>query len=463
MSEDQRTAQQWTVKVDGTELKKLGSGESVEIGRKPLRPLADDGFARLDIMDTNKSMSKRHAIVSVDAQGNASVRDLKSTNGSFVVADNGQLMRLPADEDFKLPSTPMTLQFGDVRVTFERDSVSAMPESESTASAPVSNLFSYAVSDEASQEPDAADMSVDDILNLRAGEPTALFNARNVANRVNLMQRSERQSFAPVRSNEPDYGDLPSVSLVQHNDVVDNAPRDLFADAAAEADAVAEQQAAEEGAKKNAAEKEKPAMLPESQLRTQVIAGNDVEHDTIPVSKLFSARPSKPIIVALPDTSDMPEQQAEKTHEQRNEIAEQSGTNPIQPEEAAQRADDERFRPHNTEQPQIVSEPTPDETSVFKPAFEPGSVFDRVAKGELAKQEQTIEVDGLTSDDAKRTDDFTVQFEMARHPELLPFLAMNPSLYDDLYAWLGALGNADIDAALSHNPGYAEYRKAVGK
>ena len=40
---------------------------------------------------------------------------------------------------------------------------------------------------------------------------------------------------------------------------------------------------------------------------------------------------------------------------------------------------------------------------------------------------------------------------------------MNPSLYDDLYAWLGALGNTDIDAALSHNPGYAEYRKAVGK
>ena len=74
----------------------------MEIGRKPLRPLADDGFARLDIMDTNKSMSKRHAIVSVDAQGNASVRDLKSTNGSFVVADNGQLMRLPADEDFPL-------------------------------------------------------------------------------------------------------------------------------------------------------------------------------------------------------------------------------------------------------------------------------------------------------------------------------------------------------------------------
>lgn len=148
VSEDQRTAQQWTVKVDGTELKKLGSGESVEIGRKPLRPLVDDGFARLDIMDANKSMSKRHAIFSVDAQGNASVRDLKSTNGSFVVADNGQLMRLPADEDFRLPFAPMTLQFGDVRVTFEHGSEHAVPETENNASAPVSNLFSYAVSDE---------------------------------------------------------------------------------------------------------------------------------------------------------------------------------------------------------------------------------------------------------------------------------------------------------------------------
>ena len=469
VSEDQRTAQQWTVKVDGTELKKLGNGDSVEIGRKPLRPLVDDGFARLDIMDANKSMSKRHAIFSVDAQGNASVRDLNSTNGSFVVADNGQLMRLPVDEDFRLPFAPMTLQFGDVRVTFEHGSEQSVPETENNASAPVSNLFSYAVSDEVPQEPDAADMSVDDILNLRAGEPTALFNARNVANRVNFMQHAEHQSFAPVRSNEPDYGDLPSVSLVQHNVVADNTPRDLFADA------VAEQQAAEEAAKKNAAENEHEANQPESvqevALPTQTATGNETEHDTIPVSKLFSAHPSKPIIVALPaEENNMSEQQTEASHEQSNEIGEQSATiveqtndeTPSQEETALQQADDERFRPHAT-QSQVASEPSPDETSAFKPVFEPGSVFDRVSKGELVKQEQTIEVDGLTSDDAKRTDDFTVQFEMARHPELLPFLAMNPSLYDDLYAWLGALGNTDIDAALSHNPGYAEYRKAVGK
>jgi hypothetical protein len=40
---------------------------------------------------------------------------------------------------------------------------------------------------------------------------------------------------------------------------------------------------------------------------------------------------------------------------------------------------------------------------------------------------------------------------------------MNPSLYDDLYAWLAALGDKDIDAALSRNAGYEEYRTAVGK
>ena len=86
-----------------------------------------------------------------------------------------------------------------------------------------------------------------------------------------------------------------------------------------------------------------------------------------------------------------------------------------------------------------------------------------MSQGGFAQAEQSVEVDGLTSDEAKRTGDFTVQFEMARHPQLLPFLAMNPSLYDDLYAWLAAQGNSDIDAALERNEGYQEYRKAVGK
>mgnify|MGYP000508086905 FL=1 len=102
-------------------------------------------------------------------------------------------------------------------------------------------------------------------------------------------------------------------------------------------------------------------------------------------------------------------------------------------------------------------------TGVHTPVFEPGSVFERVAKGELKAQEPAVEVDGLTSDEAKTTQDFNVQFEVARHPELLAFLAMNPYLYDDMYSWLAARGEADIDEALSHNKGYQEYREAVGK
>ena len=84
-------------------------------------------------------------------------------------------------------------------------------------------------------------------------------------------------------------------------------------------------------------------------------------------------------------------------------------------------------------------------------------------QGELKAQEPAVEVDGLTSDEAKTTQDFNVQFEVARHPELLAFLAMNPYLYDDMYSWLAARGEADIDEALSHNKGYQEYREAVGK
>ena len=104
-----------------------------------------------------------------------------------------------------------------------------------------------------------------------------------------------------------------------------------------------------------------------------------------------------------------------------------------------------------------------DSTGVHTPVFELGSVFERVAKGELKAQEPAVEVDGLTSDEAKTTQDFNVQFEVARHPELLAFLAMNPYLYDDMYSWLAARGEADIDEALSHNKGYQEYREAVGK
>ena len=96
-------------------------------------------------------------------------------------------------------------------------------------------------------------------------------------------------------------------------------------------------------------------------------------------------------------------------------------------------------------------------------AFEPGSVFQRVSSGSLNASRPRIEVAGFTSDQARTTADYTEQFEMARHSELLGFLAMNPSLYDDLYAWLASQGDKDIDAALARNDGYRDYLTTIGK
>ena len=130
---------------------------------------------------------------------------------------------------------------------------------------------------------------------------------------------------------------------------------------------------------------------------------------------------------------------------------------------AAGVADQQPAAETETAQQSVSEASDTDSTGVYTPVFEPGSVFERVAKGELKAQEPAVEVDGLTSDEAKTTQDFNVQFEVARHPELLAFLAMNPYLYDDMYSWLAARGEADIDEALSHNKGYQEYREAVGK
>ena len=91
------------------------------------------------------------------------------------------------------------------------------------------------------------------------------------------------------------------------------------------------------------------------------------------------------------------------------------------------------------------------------------SIAKGACEGRLAAAEPKIEVNGYTSDQAKTTEDYTEQFAIANCEELLPFLAMNPLLYDDLYNWLEDQGKSDIDAALENNEGYKSYRKAVGK
>ena len=464
------TVSEWTVKINGVDRISVKPGESVEIGRKPLRPLADDGNTRLDVADQTKSMSKRHAMFTVKSNGTASVRDLGSTNGSYVVRENGDLLRLPANTEFLLPASPMRMQFGDVPADFIRlDDPVAKP-----LDLKVPDLFGYAVH-EAPQEPDAADMSVDDILDLRAGEPTAIFSADNVRRKVDELELGSLNITQPVTKN-----DEPAI------------PRDLFADALA--------QHAEQETERKTQQAMDSVVLPKQQTEPEsstvapaskhsrisgIVPVDAIAHAVVKHSPSTSEPAVASAAVVESDAAAGASKSAEnvQSEDTQPEIAQpataQSETDQpaadvpddqqrtaaeaYQESTAAGVADQQPAAETETAQQSVSEASDIYSTGVHTPVFEPGSVFERVAKGELKAQEPAVEVDGLTSDEAKTTQDFNVQFEVARHPELLAFLAMNPYLYDDMYSWLAARGEADIDEALSHNKGYQEYREAVGK
>ena len=442
---------EWTVKINGVDRISVKPGECVEIGRKPLRPLADDGNTRLDVADQTKSMSKRHAMFTVKSNGTASVRDLGSTNGSYVVRENGDLLRLPANTEFLLPASPMRMQFGDVPADFIRlDDPVAKP-----LDLKVPDLFGYAVH-EAPQEPDAADMSVDDILDLRAGEPTAIFSADNVRRKVDELELGSLNITQPVTKN-----DEPAI------------PRDLFADALA--------QHAEQETERKTQQAMDSVVLPKQQTEPEsstvapaskhsrisgIVPVDAIAHAVVKHSPSTSEPAVASAAVVESDAAAGASKSAEnvQSEDTQPETAQPATAQSETDQPAADVPDDQQPAAETETAQQSVSEASDIySTGVHTPVFEPGSVFERVAKGELKAQEPAVEVDGLTSDEAKTTQDFNVQFEVARHPELLAFLAMNPYLYDDMYSWLAARGEADIDEALSHNKGYQEYREAVGK
>ena len=445
------TVSEWTVKINGVDRISVKPGECVEIGRKPLRPLADDGNTRLDVADQTKSMSKRHAMFTVKSNGTASVRDLGSTNGSYVVRENGDLLRLPANTEFLLPASPMRMQFGDVPADFIRlDDPVAKP-----LDLKVPDLFGYAVH-EAPQEPDAADMSVDDILDLRAGEPTAIFSADNVRRKVDELELGSLNITQPVMKN-----DEPAM------------PRDLFADALA--------QHAEQETERKTQQAMDSVVLPKQQTEPEsstvapaskhsrisgIVPVDAIAHAVVKHSPSTSEPAVASAAVVESDAAAGASKSAEnvQSEDTQPEIVQPATAQSETDQPAADVPDDQQPAAETETAQQSVSEASDIySTGVHTPVFEPGSVFERVAKGELKAQEPAVEVDGLTSDEAKTTQDFNVQFEVARHPELLAFLAMNPYLYDDMYSWLAARGEADIDEALSHNKGYQEYREAVGK
>lgn len=546
------------IRVDGSDLTSVEAGQTVEIGRKPLRPLSDDGTTRVEILDDTRSMSKRHAEFSVKSDGNAILRDMNSTNGTYLVRPGNDLVRLPSGSDFALTDDTVRLQFGDVPVDFVRFIDDSTTHSDDPA---VANLFDYAL-DNVASEPEASELSVDDILNLRAGEPTNIFDSNSVRTRAHELREAEQQTFVPFA--QP-INPVTTNGAVEE-DAPDAAPRDLFADAhdvaagkidepavkkeqfvprmhdgprhaggrpadrlisvdelgkprlpdimplqmtpqqpVAQQPAIAQPAVQQEPANQQTAAQPAPAQEPQPAAQAAAPA---VEHDTQPMvqrpqeqqgqeqrrfaeqstaldfevltTSLHAEHRDEPVAVDVQSAVAVNQQSNEQQPTPNTTAVEQSvqaeqPVQTVQPVQSAQTAQpvqtvqaqptpaaadvDARFKP--TAQTGEVDQP--EQTQAFTPAFEPGSVFERVAKGEFNQREELVEAGGYNSDQARRSDDFAEQFEMARHAELLPFLAMNPALYDDLYAWLAAQGNADVDKALSANPGYEDYRKAMGK
>lgn len=436
---------QWRVQVGGGQQAIVRPGQQLQIGRKPLRPLPDEGVTRFEVADATKSMSKRHALFGVDAQGRATLRDLHSTNGSYLVSADGALTRLPADEDIILPAADVHMQFGDVAVDFA-------PMNADDDLDEVKNLFASAP--HTRQEPDVADMSVDEILDLRAGEPTTAFRAPSgVQVADSSASPADSMPIQPMQAQQPEV------------------PRDLFADAKAglvsedsqesagtvEASQLAE--TAESSPRMDASADSTPLASEEHPRLMAPQSASDVADEA------FMARhtPEVHAHVHAFTEQDTPLEQSRKGDSplERSEQA-ISDEQTAAPDEAS--AVEQTNRQEDTAGHADEAGQTTGEDAAFTPVFEPGSVFDKVSRGQFDQpDEPMVEVDGMTSHEARTTTDMSRQFEMARHGELLPFLAMNPFLYDDLYAWLAAQGNRDIDEALANNEGYQSYREAVGK
>ncbi|RFT32112.1 hypothetical protein CG404_01020, partial [Bifidobacteriaceae bacterium VN003] len=435
MSERQ-TVQRWMITVGGVEQARVGAGQSVEIGRKPIRPLREDGFARVDIVDNKRSMSKRHALLIVDMRGVATIRDLHSTNGTYLVSENGDLLRLEPDVDFQLPDNLMRMQFGDVPVDFVRvEEESAEVEKDNA----VRNLFSYAT-DESHDEPAASDLSVDQILDLRAGEPTGVFHAQSVShpglswkqgmqNQTQLNDDSQTD-VAPINHDVT----LPVMREQQEAPV---EPRNLFADAQA--------------IQQESATKEEPSQQDSVVSAVDSVSAVDQADSVAQVSPVTQASPVTPVnseanVLQNESSQEFPVSPLNSTETFAENIANTSAFNSANT--SSNNLDINSFGSTNLGTTNLDINNSDAE---YTPAFEPGSVFEKVSKGEFDSQENVVEAGGFTSKEAEESSDFSKQFEMAQYSQLLPFLAANTGLYDDLYAWLAAQGNSEVDAALARN------------
>ncbi|WP_425663930.1 FHA domain-containing protein [Gardnerella piotii] len=468
----QQTLQRWMITVGGVEQARVGAGQSVEIGRKPIRPLREDGFIRVDVVDNKRSMSKRHALFIVDASGAATIRDLNSTNGTYLVSESGDLLRLDPGVDFHMPDSIVRMQFGDVPVDFVRIEEKA-PQGSDAGAQPVRDLFSYAPDNDI-KEPDAADLSVDDILDIRAGEPTGVFHAQSVS-RPDLVWDSQKRLNDAAAAD-----DLGSASAADAGADADDNADNNSAVTSAEPSSVAPSSVADVASvldvasvAESVAEQIKPVIA--GQVVLPVV--RDEFESPVEPRNLFDDAANNDVSsndVASNDVSsnDVASNDVDSNNDASNDAAtNDSVDNDVSTNDAVTNNDATNDDASDVSNSSNVSDANnisdvsatiASDSAQFTPAFEPGSVFEKVSNGEFSARKEVVSAGGFTSEEAQKTDDFAEQFEMAKYQELLPFLAMNTNLYDDLYAWLSAQGNADVDQALAQNSGYSAYRNAIG-
>ncbi|RDW98471.1 FHA domain protein [Gardnerella vaginalis] len=465
------------ITVGGVEQARVGAGRSVEIGRKPIRPLREDGFMRVDVVDNKRSMSKRHALFIVDASGAATIRDLNSTNGTYLVSESGDLLRLDPGVDFHMPDSIVRMQFGDVPVDFVRIEEKA-PQGSDASAQPVRDLFSYAPDNDI-KEPDAADLSVDDILDIRAGEPTGVFHAQSVS-RPDLVWDSQKRlndaaaaddlgsASAADTGADADDNDNSAVTAAVTSAEPSSAEPSSVADVANVADVASVLDVA--SVAESVAEQIKPVIA--GQVVLPVV--RDEFESPVEPRNLFDDAANNDSVSNDVSSNDVASSDVSSNDDASNDVvANDVVTNDVVTNDDAS----DVINPSNVSDANNISDASDasdannisdvsatiaSDSAQFTPAFEPGSVFEKVSNGEFSARKEVVSAGGFTSEEAQKTDDFAEQFEMAKYQELLPFLAMNTNLYDDLYAWLSAQGNADVDQALAQNSGYSAYRNAIG-
>ena len=456
----QQTLQRWMITIGGVEQARVGAGRSVEIGRKPIRPLREDGFMRVDVVDNKRSMSKRHALFIVDASCAATIRDLNSTNGTYLVSESGDLLRLDPGVDFHMPDSIVRMQFGDVPVDFVRIEEKA-PQGSDAGAQPVRDLFSYAPDNDI-KEPDAADLSVDDILDIRAGEPTGVFHAQSVS-RPDLVWDSQKRLNDAAAAD-----DLGSASAADAGADADDNADNNSAVTSAEPSSVAPSSVADVASvldvasvAESVAEQIKPVIAGQVVLP---VVRDEFESPVEPRNLFDDAANNDSVNNDVSNNNDASNDAV--TNDVVTNDAAGDVINPSDVSDANNISDaSDAINPSDVSDANNISDVSAtiaSDSAQFTPAFEPGSVFEKVSNGEFSARKEVVSAGGFTSEEAQKTDDFAEQFEMAKYQELLPFLAMNTNLYDDLYAWLSAQGNADVDQALVQNSGYNAYRNAIG-